>query len=700
MKFLRIKYENYRCFKDLEVSFDVTDDKNISVIIAPNGGGKTEMLFSFWWVLYDFDFRTLKGKEDTPYSINSTLYMDLLNSNVNKQYDVSVQLEFEYENIVYRVKRTETYKKKNNDIIKSQIIELSTINENGSLSLPERDPDIVNKRLSKIIPIKILHGIIFDGERMKQLSSIDENSKVAVEGVIREITNEELFELCRGEFEDIKSSNSAMMRRVARQLKNSNLERIVSDLNSFEEDLKLKRTALKAKKDRLDEVKTRLNNVSMELKKEKDSQKYEEQRLDLKKRLHSKNSLLTAHVEDFYKSLADGHMLISNDLFEDVIDSIETRDIPLGLTVEAVKSIMKRSKCICGNDINDEVIHNLNELIGTLPPENINSTISEMVRQSKMHVDFIKTTISKSYKSVIEVEEDIKQIKRDIAHISTLITEGASERIKELEKEYNELIIEENKLIERDIPNLENTIKFNETKIDQLNKDKTNYSNISDDSLFYSTKDNFIRKCIKALDEIDEYNKKNSLANINSRINEAYSILSEDYKRGRRLYIVQYDESKKYRLVSYYLSKFQSMVENYEANGTMRTFELMNLNEDQIKEKIILQVLESNSTGQSKINTLAFAKAILDYSKEERDEDSTEITKAYPFLIDSPFTELSGENAEKSAANIHTFTNQIILMISRDSFASVEDNIRPYIGSVSELSKVENQNYSVLKGVE
>ncbi|MDE6407972.1 MAG: AAA family ATPase, partial [Anaeroplasmataceae bacterium] len=65
MKFLRIKYKNYRCFIDAELSFKTDEKKNIALIVAPNGGGKTEMLFSFWWVLYNFNFKDLKGKEDT-----------------------------------------------------------------------------------------------------------------------------------------------------------------------------------------------------------------------------------------------------------------------------------------------------------------------------------------------------------------------------------------------------------------------------------------------------------------------------------------------------------------------------------------------------------------------------------------------------------------------------------------------------------
>lgn len=173
MKFLRIKYENYRCFKDVELSFKTQDAKNIALIVAPNGGGKTEMLFSFWWVLYDFNFKDLKGKEDTPYSLNSALYRKLEETQQMQRFTCSVELEFEHDDVIYIMKRIEVFFRSRNGIEQEQTVELSTIASNGERSLPERDKDIVEKRLTDIIPKSILYGIIFDGERMKQLSSVD-----------------------------------------------------------------------------------------------------------------------------------------------------------------------------------------------------------------------------------------------------------------------------------------------------------------------------------------------------------------------------------------------------------------------------------------------------------------------------------------------------------------------------------------------
>ena len=696
MKFLRIKYENYRCFKDVELFFKTQDAKNIALIVAPNGGGKTEMLFSFWWVLYDFNFKDLKGKEDTPYSLNSALYRKLEESQQIQRFTCSVELEFEHDDVVYIMKRIEVFFRNRNGIEHEQTVELSTIASNGERSLPERDKDIVEKRLTDIIPKSILYGIIFDGERMKQLSSVDEVSKTAVEGVIRHITNEELFELCRTELTDLEAKVSAELKKAAKKKKNNDLETIVNKLERHGSDLNFNKTLLKSKKDRLEVVQAELADISSELKKNETSKVFEQKRIECKLELEKRNKELDFATDEFYKNLYEGYLLISTPLFTDVTESIEHKDVPFGLTVEAVKSILNRTKCICGHDIGADEKKAMEDLIETLPPDNISSTINEMIRQTEMHVDDVKKALKTSFKRIEDLQKDIEDIKKDIAYASTQITEGAPEIIKQLEDKNKQLVIEENGL-NSDIYKIGQDIKFYSNEIERLTKDKEDCKGTDAEVRFYNTKYDFIRKCQKALNEIDEYNKKISLENINGKINDAYSQISEDYARGRRLYIVQFDVKQKYRLVSFYQFNYDSMINKLTEDGTVKSLSIMGKDEKEIHEYIILKVLESNSTGQSKINTLAFAKAILDYSNEERDENSTEITKNYPFLIDSPFTELTDENLSKSAASLHKFTNQVILMSSADSLASVEDSILPFVGCRNYLVKADNESFSTLK---
>ena len=69
----------------------------------------------------------------------------------------------------------------------------------------------------------------------------------------------------------------------------------------------------------------------------------------------------------------------------------------------------------------------------------------------------------------------------------------------------------------------------------------------------------------------------------------------------------------------------------------------------------------------------------------------------YPFLIDSPFTELSGENPANVAKNMHSFANQIILMADEISYGGVKNWIAPFVCSKIELLKNKEEGITYIK---
>lgn len=695
MKFLKIKYYNYRCFRDLELTFEPDGSKNIAMIVAPNGGGKTEMLFSFWWALYGFDFKKLKGKENTAYSLNSALYHNLQNSEEQREEVCGIDLVFESDGTEYTVERREKYTRTNQGISITPSVVLSYVNENKEDSLPIEKAEEVEKILTRIIPPKILSGIIFDGERMKQLSSIDEDSKNAVEGVIKHITNEELFEMCKTELDELKDSISKELRKISKDNKNQNLNSIVNQIATTDSQKSICETQLSGKEDTLNGIMSELDDISVQLEQHRDSKAYEQQRKQLIKDREEKKDQLANAVENFNDDLWYGYMLIGGKLVAEVREFLQQEDLPWGLTAEAVRNILGKTHCICGNELCEHERELLTALISKLPPENINSTILEMARHADIDATEKQKQILRSFQDVKSLEKGIAQKKEDIDHISTLITDGASEKITKLEKRRGELESEKTKV--------KGEIESLRARIDQYKKltadliTRRNAAAQADESTSYLTKkDEYVRKCLKALAAIDEYNKKISLKDINSRINSAYALLSEDYQRGKRLYVIQFDKEDKYGMVSYLQSQYDDLYERYSADNTIASYKTLGLSDDEITEKIILKIRESNSTGQSKINSLAFAKAILDYSSEVRDEESTELSKSYPFLIDSPFTELSDGNLEMSARNIHNFSEQIILMISGESLSGVEDKLQPYISKSFTLVKNDGESNSSL----
>ena len=95
--------------------------------------------------------------------------------------------------------------------------------------------------------------------------------------------------------------------------------------------------------------------------------------------------------------------------------------------------------------------------------------------------------------------------------------------------------------------------------------------------------------------------------------------------------------------------------------------------------------------------SLAFAKAVLDYSNEDRTSDKLKVSHDYPFLIDSPFTELSGENPANVAQYMHTFANQVILMADEISYGGVKNWVAPSVCTKTELLKNKEEGITYTK---
>lgn len=705
MKINSIKYCNYRCFLDAEVIFTTSEDKNISMVVAHNGGGKTEMLFSFIWVLYGsriggddndgiFDFSSLKGKENTAYSLNSDIFHELERCPVGDKRECSVELKFEDNGVNYVIKRTGIFTKARNGVSRNEAVELSTTDVNGVLQLPCRDKDVVRRKLGKVITESILNGIAFDGERMKKLSHSENDSKKAVEGVIKHITNEALFEICFDQFKDKGNRISREIRNLGRTSSSDNVANLEEQIQSLKEEKETKENLLKIKRSDLKEINDELAAISDELIQHQDSKMYENQRIILRKELEEVRQELISYTEQFQKDLDDGFIFATEELLNAVEKEIEDYDVPVGLTVDAVKSILKRDTCICGNPLSDKEREALTELLTTLPPDNINSNLSEMIRSMRMVEVDVENKLNRTFKEIRDRQKKEDSLVKQIAEIAVKISSDAPARIKELEERNGEKM-QAKGVVLSNIETLEGRI----TEIDKLveNLRKKRDAKAESDELLnkLSKKERFVEKCKKAIDRIKEYNMLRSLSTINTNLDEAYRILSEDYERGYRLYIVEFDKDKKFSLITYSAHEYQKRFN--ESESERATWKQMGMSDNQIRERVILDVAGSGSTGQGKINSLAFAKAILDYSNAPRDNESIEIAKSYPFLIDSPFTELDGQNLILSATNISSFAEQVLLFISVQSLEGVKDIIMPHVGSQIRLTKKDDANYSFIE---
>ena len=696
MRFKKIEFENYRCFMDGIIELEETEKKNINLIIGPNGGGKTEMLFAFWWTLYEFDFSRLQGKENTPYPLNSDLYKELEQGNIGDEHTCFVILEFEHMNTRFRVKKSVLFRKTEKQIRQESYQEFSTYNKNGELSLPIREPKEIDKQINKILPKPILDGIIFDGERMQKLSAADEKSKKAIQGVINDITNVELIENCIAIYKDIRREMNSFIKKLASQTRQSNLEELAKRISKDETIIDENTVLLEKNHARLDSIKVRLDNISDELREIEGVKLLEIQREHEKKIVENNNKLLDEYYKNFSASLKEAYLLNSTELMEAIDVIIQKIDVPVGLTVEAVKSIMIRNNCICGRCIEAKQFEKLNELILSLPPDNINSTLSEVMRQTKEKVSGVKERCKQNYKYITDCEENIKKSKERIITLSSQILGFNAEVAQELEKDNGELQKEKLKL-EIDNERLRKELRESKEEREMLISQRENLGRNNEETNRLNKQLDFIEKCLKAFDSIKNRNKEKALAVINSKLQVSYEKLSEDAVLGNAIYIVQYEEAYKYQMVVYIKRKMEELINIWKETNIYSNYLSQGLSVSEIEEKAILACADSNSTGQSKMNTLSFAKAILDYSNEQKDKEGVEIQKEYPILIDAPFSDIAGDNLRNAARELHNFSGQVVLMIDGEKYKSIRQHISSYVNKLYKLDKNSEQNVTSIK---
>ena len=699
MRFLKISFKNYRCFLNETVDFIEKKDRNINLFVGPNGGGKTELLFAFWWVLYNFDFSKLTGKEDTPYALNSDLYKKLQQNDLGAEEKCQVSLDIENEGIKYHLTKEAAFRKTPQRIKIDEWQILSRTFENGETSTPIYDVNEIERIVEKIIPKNVLYGILFDGERMQKLSSPNEIAKTAIKGVISDITNVNLVEKSIESFRSISNQLSKESKSLANKIGDTTIETIISEIEELENEEKSILEKLSSFSDTFDKNMARISQISEELQKINEIKALEKERNSEREKIEKSENLLEQLYKNFSADLNEGYLNITDKLFTDVEKLIQRFDIPEGLTVEAVSSILLGHNCICGRPLGEQERAILNELLTQLPPDNISSTLAEAVRQVRSNKEVTMKRIKTTYDIIIQEENNIQESKKKIVELSSKIETFDNKAAKELEKE-NSCLREEIGVIKTEKPRLERRLKECQAALIDKRNIRENLGKNKHELSKYTNQLSFIDKCLQALNCIKQENKTKALKEINNKLNNAYKCLSEDSSLGKEIYIIQFDSSRQFQMVIYLKNNYESLYAEWCKNGTFNALKADGLSEDEIKEKIIIECIDSSSTGQSKMNTLSFIKAILDYSNQQKEEESFEIQKNYPLLIDAPFSDIAGSNLVNSASELHSFAEQIILMLDSDKYKNIKDYIDPYLSQKYEFTKIENENHTVINKVE
>jgi len=706
MKIKKITFENYRCFNNLEFNFSTS---GLNVIIGKNGAGKTELLFAIEWALYGLDFSRLHGKENTAYALNSGIYRKYNDPNYNGINRASVTIDFTH-NLIKRDKEVEVdfclkkyaiYMQSGKRTKPTEEIhsELSYIEENGTRSLPLED-EKCSAMIKKIIPRKILGGILFDGERMKELSNDDEHSREAIDGFISEITNIEQLIFTKMLLEQIKKEYSRQITNLGKSTGYNDIAELNEDILKLNNLIDRKQQEVERKDSEKNRIELELNNVRAKLEASVEIQSESIRRGSAENIRNNELKTSIRKLDALQDNLANGFRLHCGELFEQVEKLVDENDVPIGLTIQAAQSILSRPTCICGEKWTPEHRSAVESLINELPPQNLNSSISQTIKFLKAEQQNIASQLKKSYLDIIASDNVIREQERIIAEASNRIGSSNIEEIRNNEKRREVLARElggldsEIKKLTIEIKSATETNKIKQKSIEDLERNNSQFE-------LLAKKDKFTTACVNIVRDYIELSKKESLDAINNLISKAFMEISEDYDRGKRIYITQFIKPK-YRIVTYYQAEYDRLYSQAIWSKIFAEYNLDNSeqdNEEIRQELIILKASDSLSTGQRKIVTLSFVKAVTDFAMSRDGYSENRITKEYPLFIDAPFSELSGENLSKFAEKLPNFNKQSIVMMDPDIFKDIKVYFEDHIVKHYQLIPSKDGNNTTLQEI-
>ena len=629
MKIITIELNNFRRFygnQTIEISSD--PDRNITLIHAQNGIGKTNLLNSIIWCFH--------GETSPNFSTPHLIVNE--QSKINGNNIASVKIEFEFQNNEYLIERTHDESK---PIKSRQNLTIHRRDETGNL----RPLPGVEAMVSQVLPRSMARNFLFDGEDATKFTS-EKNSK-AVSDATKDILGCDIAEAAIDDLNTI----AKQFRDVAGNSNNAEINKLLLSINSLETELEQYKKQKELNEDKKKDIQTRINDIDEILRGTKDTRELQLRRDDLLNQLEINkfNSQKTEQdIADWVSEFAV--ISVSEKLIKDSEKLLKNEEvsgkIPHQYSEPFVKNLLDTRVCVCGRDFSEHSDEE-KKIIKLLDSAGSVTTANKII-QSKSRIETLKKNRSQfqiKYSKLIKEKSNLKILvdknEIDIGEIDEKLKNVKTvEGIKEKTEKRHELI-----------KNLEETNK--DWGRINANEDKTSLEILkkNEELKILEQKDSKQKSVLKKL-HITEDLRDHIKRELNNEQKEAVKILEK-----------------------YTSETLDSVVrKDYECK---------------IEDDFTLRLISSSgvtlprSAGENQLLSLAFTSALIKFCKERQNIDDHDFLlkgTIAPLFLDSPFSVLDDQYRKASAKFLPEMAEQLILLITDTQVRNILDIIKDKVG--------------------
>jgi DNA sulfur modification protein DndD len=645
MKLLRLTLRNFRQFRgEQELYFADLDERNVTVIHAENGFGKTALLNALLWGFYGHEGLTsdFAGKD-------SILNKSVAASSISDaEKSAEVEISFEHEGHKYRLMRSLPYLQEKADSRKTLLT--LEVNRDGQ-TFTERLPD---QKIRSIIPKGIAPLIFFNGEGIDRLAM--EESADQVREAIRQMLG---LSLLQQTAEDLRHQN--VRGRFRTELKESATAEIAELLRQLEELEALigrrKATREQAKKN-LNSTEADIEAVDASLANNRQAQELQHKRQGLEASKIKAVDDLAGITRDLSKLIAeDGYSLFTGSLVQRgraIVTRLRNENrIPARVLNVFIEDLLNSDRCICqrclpeGSEERSAVMkllttagdQNVNNAVGAI--DNALGRLDELGESTRERVNELNTRR-------LKLKADIIFYDNAIAAIHQQLGNKLGEEVRDLEDKRRVLLDRRDDCIGKIYISTQQ-IEDEQARAEQLRKTIDAAEATKEAAELAKRRVTAVEECAKLMDALLEAETESLVPMLNQKIHEHFDRIID---RPHRAML-----TPDFRF---------SITQEVGNNG-----ERVDVNQ---------------STGQRQITSLVFIASLVSLA-QERSKIPTILRglsgASYPMVMDSPFGQLSTRFRKGIAEIVPFLAPQVILFASSEQYFGMT-------GAVSD--QMENSN--------
>lgn len=615
--------KDFRCFFG-EHHFELSQDreKNVTLIHAENGVGKTTLLNALLWCFY----AQTTGKFEMP--------DDLVNHDAKAtgQRHAYVEVLFEHNGGRYRARR---YTPGASD----RLFTIMRLDNGHSRELDQPDAFI-----NSVMPKGMAGHFLFDGEHAEVFTGEDNRNRVrsAVQAILG-------CNLVQTAISDLEELSTAYRRQAPSQKSSSNMTAAAARLDVLADQIKQAEAAKDGLRGEIETIEQQIADIEAKLRDSAAAKELQSSRDKLTTEGVRARKRESDAQDDLLKWLGEnGRFLVSTRITSIALDHLKAQEtkgrIPSPYNEEFVQDLLELGECVCGAPLHKGSEAHLK--VASLLRKAANATLRSRLNAVRARLSELKREREKApgrlqdaTKRLTTAREDVSRIEAELSEISEKLQGVKFDEIADRERRRNEL----------------------RTLLNQKREQIGGFASQ-------------IQRAESERQSLDRELKKMASEDAEARIFIERYTLCQTLKGRLTKELAEEETSAK--------AVLRASIERILEKTSRKAFRLRMTDDYAVSLVNAAGTRMPKSGGENQLLGLIFTAALVEYAKLRENAKDVRLLKGTvaPLVLDSPFGQLDTSYRATTAEYVPEMAGQVVLMVSQQQGGGVLDVLRHRVG--------------------